>query len=74
MFTTLKKIILNFFKVSGCKQFILATFKYNFLKVSQVNVYLNVAQISWLQPLTLKNVVNSMNIFFQCKFAINSEH
>ncbi len=29
-------------------------------------VYLNVAKINWLQPLTLKKIVNSMNHFFLC--------
>ncbi len=44
-------------KVSGCNQFILATFKYIyiiFLNQSTKFLYLNVAKINWLQPLALK--------------------
>ncbi len=40
MIGTLKKIIQFFFKVSGCKQFILATFFFFFLKVSQLNLFI----------------------------------
>ncbi len=57
------KNIEKHFKVSGCKQFILATFI--FLSQSAKIVYLYVAKINWLQPLTLKNKwVNSINIIF----------
>ncbi len=39
---TLKKMILHFFKVSGCKQIILAIFtkKLKKLKVSQLNLFI----------------------------------
>ncbi len=56
----------NFFKVSGCKQFILATFKYKkkYLKC----VYLNVAKINWLQPLYLKKISKFNESFFSVYF------
>ncbi len=38
--TLQKKKKTIFFKVSGCKRFILATFKYIFLKVSQLNLFI----------------------------------
>ncbi len=43
-------------KVSGCNQFILATFKYFFFVKNQSTkfLYLNVAKINNLQPLALK--------------------
>ncbi len=58
--------MINFFKVSSCNQFIFATFKKQFFfeSYSTKLVYLNVAKINWLQPLTLKNAVNWMNHFF----------
>ncbi len=49
-------LLLNFFKVSGCNQFILATFnKKQYVGTQSTKcVCLNVAKINWLQPLTLK--------------------
>ncbi len=62
-----KKIFIEF-KVSGCKQFIVATFFKKMLKVIQLNcsnkITNKVAKINWLQPITLKKSLNSMNIFF----------